>query len=191
MVMADMAGIVMKLPNREATMSAPHEEVTVYVGASPQQLFAHLDDPTRLGRHMAKPSAMMLGGSMTYEIDERGGREIGSMIRMDGAMLGVRLSVEEVVTERIPPRRKVWETRGPQQMLVIESYRMGFDIKPDGTGAHATIFIDYVPSQKGIARLLGALFGPIYARWCVRRMAQDVQAHFKNASSVQIGMSTK
>jgi len=55
---------------------------------------------------MTKPSGMMLGGSMSCEVDERGGREVGSVIRMAGTILGLRLAVEEIVTERIPPRRK-------------------------------------------------------------------------------------
>src|SRR5829696_3118637 len=134
-------------------MSAPcHEEVTVHVAATPERLFAYLDDPTRLGGHMTKPSNMMLGGSMSYEVDERGGREVGPVIRMTGAVLGLRLAVEEMVTERTPPRRKTWETRGPQRMVVIDSYRMGFDIENKDSGAGATVFIDYLPAQRGVAR---------------------------------------
>ena len=85
---------------------------------------------------------------MSYEVDERGGREIGSAIRMTGAILGLRLAVEEIVTERTPPRRKAWETRGPQRMIVIDSYRMGFDIEKKDGGARATVFIDYLPAQR-------------------------------------------
>ena len=113
-----------------------HEEVTVDVATSPERLFEYLDDPTRLGGHMTKPSGMMLGGSMSYDVDERGGREVSSVIRMTGAILGLRLGVEEIVTERIPPPRKVWETRGPQRMIVINSYD-GFNIEKTW-GARAT-----------------------------------------------------
>lgn len=34
------------------------------VVAEPATILAILDDPRRLGRHMEKPSVMMLGGSM-------------------------------------------------------------------------------------------------------------------------------
>jgi len=158
-----------------------HEEVTVHVAASAERLFEHLDDPTRLGGHMTKPSGMMLGGSMSYEFDERGGREVGSVIRMTGAILGLRLGVEEIVTERIPPRSKVWETRGPQRMIVIDSYRMGFNIENDPGGARATVFIDYVPAQSGLVRLLSLPLARAYARWCVQRMADDVKEQFGTA----------
>jgi len=93
-----------------------HEEVTVHVAATPERLFAYLDDPTQLGGHMTKPSSMMLGGSMSYEVDERGGREVGSVIRMTGAVLGLRLAVEEMVTERTPPRRKGAQHSGLEPM---------------------------------------------------------------------------
>jgi len=36
----------------------------IVVPAAPVAVFAILDDARRLGRHMEKPSAMMLGGSM-------------------------------------------------------------------------------------------------------------------------------
>jgi hypothetical protein len=42
---------------------------TVHVKASPDAVFAHLDDQTRLAEHMEKPSAVMGGGRMTYEFD--------------------------------------------------------------------------------------------------------------------------
>lgn len=150
----------------------------MHVATSPERVFEYLDDPTRLGRHMSKPSGMMLGGSMSYEFDERGGREVGSVIRMSGAILGLRLAVEEIVTERIPPRRKAWETRGPQRMVVIDSYCMGFELENEDGGARATVFIDYLPAQRGVSRFLGLVLAKAYARWCVRRMAEDAREHF-------------
>lgn len=155
-----------------------HEEVSVSAAVGADRLFAWLDDPARLGGHMTKPSFMMLGGGMTYAVDDRGGSAVGSVIRMSGTILGLRLDVEEVVTEHVTPRRKVWETRGPQRMIVIESYRMGFEVEDEGDEARARIFIDYVPARAGFTRLLGALLARPYARWCVRRMAQDAREHF-------------
>lgn len=37
---------------------------------------------------------------------------VGSHVIMTGRMLGVDLSLEEVVRDREPPRRKEWETIG-------------------------------------------------------------------------------
>ena len=155
------------------------DEATVEVRAAPDELFEHLDDQARLGTHMEKPSMMMMGGRMTYEFDEAKGRAVGSVIKMGGSFLGIRLFVEEVVTERDPPRRKVWETRGHPRILIIGAYRMGFEITSSGAHSRLRIFIEYDRPLSAIGRVLGGAAAPIYARWCVKRMADDAKAHFQ------------
>ena len=154
------------------------DEATVEVRALPDRLFDHLDDPARLGTHMEKPSMMMMGGRMTYELDEAKGRTVGSVIKMGGTILGVRLFVEEVVTERDPPRRKVWETRGQPRILIIGAYRMGFEITPAVGHCELRVFIEYDVVPSPIGRALGGLIAPLYARWCVKRMAEDARLRF-------------
>lgn len=51
-------------------------------------------------------------------------------IRLTGRAFGVQLSVEEVVFERVPPKRKAWVTTGQPNLLVIGHYRMGFETSP-------------------------------------------------------------
>jgi hypothetical protein len=157
---------------------ARHAEAAAFVAASPHRLFAHLDDPRRLGGHMEKPSAMMLGGAMRYAFDAGEGRSVGAVIKMSGDVLGFSVGLEEVITERTP-MRKVWETRGETNLLVIGPYRMGFDITPAGEGAELRVFIDYDLPQRGAGRVLGALFGAVYARWCVEHMANDAARRFQ------------
>jgi hypothetical protein len=84
---------------------------------------------------------MMLGGSMRYAFDTGGGRAIGSVITMQGDVLGLKLGLDEVITERTATR-KVWETRGVPQLLVIGAYRMGFEITPAESGADLLVSID-------------------------------------------------
>ena len=67
---------------------------------------------------------------MTLSLDEQAGRSLGSHIRLQGRVLGVQLSLEEVVTEHTPPTRKVWMTVGTPRLLVIGPYRMGFVLVP-------------------------------------------------------------
>ena len=154
-------------------------ETTTEVHAAPSQLFDHLDDQALLGSHMEKPTMMMMGGRMTYEFDEAKGRAVGSVIKMGGSILGIRLFVEEVVTERDPPRRKVWETRGRPRILIIGDYRMGFEITPSGDHSNLRVFIEYDDPPSLIGRRLGRAIAPTYARWCVRRMANDAaRLHF-------------
>ena len=155
------------------------EEAIAEARAPPHQVFDHLDDQARLATHMEKPSMMMMGGRMNYEFDDAKGRAVGAVIKMGGAFLGVRLFVEEVITERDPPRRKVWETRGQPRILVIGAYRMGFEISPTGENSTVRVFIEYDYPPTLLGRILGKLFAPKYARWCVKRMAEDAERRFR------------
>jgi hypothetical protein len=81
---------------------------------------------------------MMMGGRMTYAFDAAGGRAVGSVIKMGGSFLGIRLAVEEVVIERQPPHHKAWETVGQPRMIVISRYRMRDPRRPTGAPALVT-----------------------------------------------------
>ena len=155
-----------------------HAQSEAVVRAEPAEVFAYLDDQTRLGAHMQKRSLMMVGGRMTYEFDAARGQTVGSVIQMGGSFLGIPLFVREVVTERSPPTRKLWETRGPQRMLVIDHYVMGFETRLVAEGTALRVFIDYQLPPGLPGRWLGQLFAPVYARWCVSRMVKDASRHF-------------
>ena len=151
-------------------------EASAYAALPPAALFERLDDQTRLGEHMAKPSAMMGGGKMTYEFDEGGGRKVGSHIRMGGSAFGLTLFADEVVTERTPPRRKTWRTTGTPKLVVIAGYEMGFNIEPAGAGSRLTVWINYQLAKGPLAVVAGPWLGAMYARWCVERMVADAAA---------------
>ncbi|MDP2370566.1 hypothetical protein [Rhodoferax sp.] len=57
---------------------------------------------------------------MATELDEGRGQKVGSRIRLSGRVPGVELSVEEIVTERNPPRRKVWELRDSARYTTVD-----------------------------------------------------------------------
>jgi hypothetical protein len=97
---------------------------------------------------------------------------------MSGRVFGVPLSLEEVVTERQPPTRKVWETVGIPRLLVIGPYQMGFDVTLRGTESELRVFINYAPPSSWPGRWLGRLFGGYYARWCTQAMVDDAVRHF-------------
>ena len=54
---------------------------------------------------------------MRTNFDAFGGQSVGSHIRMSGRILGLKLSLGEIVREREPPTRKVWETVGVPRPL--------------------------------------------------------------------------
>ena len=162
-----------------------HHRSEVDVDIDAHRLFAHLDDHKRLARHMEKPSLMMAGATMRVETDALRGQAVGSMIRVTGRVLGMKLAVEEVVTERVPPLRKIWETCGEPRLLVIGSYRMGFTISPRGGLSRLVVFIDYQLPPRGIAHGLALVFGRAYAAWCTRRMTTDATNAFAGRADIK------
>lgn len=163
------------------TMPVRHEEYTGSVATGAAEVFAHLDDQTRLSAHMSKRSWTMGWGRMEVRLDAQEGKAVGSHIELDGRVFGIHLALDEVVTEREPPWYKRWRTVGEPRLLVIGQYTMGFDImETDGTRATTKlrVLIDYELPSRGMPILLGRLFGRMYARWCTRQMVQDAQRAF-------------
>ena len=155
-----------------------HMQSRARVAALPPAVFEHLDDQTRLAEHMGRSSMMMGGGRMTYEFDEAGGRAVGAHIKMGGDAFGISIFVDEVVTERDPPRRKVWRTVGVPRLIIIGPYEMGFELKPAEGETELRVWIDYDLPSAGVGRWLGAATGKFYARWCVQAMVADAVRHF-------------
>ena len=148
-------------------------ENSVVVDTPIDQVFAYLDDPKRLASHMEESSWMMAGSHMKFDLDEKGGREIGSKITMTGKILGIPLLLNEVIHERTPPNRKTWKTSGPQKLIILDQYTMGFELQPIAEKTSLRVFIDYSIPQSGLFRLLGLLLGGYYARWCTEKMVTD------------------
>jgi hypothetical protein len=153
-------------------------ESSAVIRAPADRVFAHVDDHERLSSHMSESSWMMAGGRMKIELDKGRGQEIGSRIRLAGRVFGVELSVEGTVTERIPPRRKVWETTGSPKLLVIDQYRMGFELSPLGNDSMLRVFIEYALPARAPARWMGCVLGGFYAKWCVKQMVDDAVKQF-------------
>lgn len=149
-----------------------------FIQASVNEVFAYIDDHTRLSAHMSEPSWKTGWSVMRTQLDEGRGQQIGSHIRLMGRVLGFELSVEEIVTDRVPPHRKVWETIGTPKLLVIGHYRMGFELSPQGKGSMLRVFIDYSLPENAPERWLGFLFSRPYAKWCTQRMVNDTALHF-------------
>jgi hypothetical protein len=160
------------------TMLPYHYESSAIVHSQMEQVFARIDDHTRLSSHMSESSWKMGGSRMKVEVDAALGQKVGSRIRLAGKVLGLELSVEEVVTERSPAFRKVWETTGSPKLLVIGHYRMGFDLSPRGSESMLRVFIDYALPESAAAHWLGRLFGRYYARWCTQQMVDGAVRHF-------------
>ena len=155
-------------------MTPRHFEGSAFVDASPEHVFAFVDDHSRFSSHMSQSSWMMGGGRMVVELDAAKGQAVGSHIRLSGRVFGVSLYLDEVVTRRDPPTDKVWETVGAPRLLVIGAYSMGVQIGPERGGSRLRVFIDYQLPDGPLTSWLGWLFGRLYARWCVEQMLTGV-----------------
>lgn len=154
-----------------------HYEKSAIIHASPEKIFDFVDDHSRFSSHMNKSSWMMGGGKMNVETDEEKGQKVGSHIKMEGRVFGIKLFLDEVVIEHQSTTRKVWKTVGNIRLLVIGHYQIGIEISPQNDKSSLKVFIDYnLPS--GIAWFLGYLFGGMYAKWCVKQMLSGVENNF-------------
>ena len=160
------------------SMLTRHHESSAFVPAPVEKVFGYVDDHRRLSSHMSKSSWMTGGGRMEIGLDDSRGQSVGARLRLSGRAFGVPLSLEEIVTEREPPRRKVWETTGAPKLLVIGAYRMGFELTPQGNGSVLRVYIDYALPEQAPQRWLGSLFAKSYARWCTGQMVRDAVEHF-------------
>jgi hypothetical protein len=85
-----------------SSIAVPEQDVFRYhaeshgrLQAAAEHVFAHLDDHTRLSAHMSRRSWRMGWGRLHLHLDERAGRAVGSRIRLEGRVFGVRLALEE------------------------------------------------------------------------------------------------
>ena len=144
------------------------------IGAAAATVFDYLDDPARFGEHMGRGNWRTAGMRMRYVLDATRGQAVGSLIRMEGLMYGLKLRVDQVVEVRDPPRRKVWTTLPGARLLVISSYRMGFETERlAATQCRLQVFIDYEPARPWL-RSIAAM----YARWCVAQVLSDAIGRF-------------
>ncbi len=155
-----------------------YESTGVLINANPVAVFEKLDDHRALASHMSNASWMMAGSSMNMEMDDKKGRGLGSVIKLRGRFLGIPLSLEEVVTEYSRSIKKTWATVGEPKLLIIGSYRMGFDLTSEGVQTRVNIWIEYDLPIGWAQKFLGKSLGSIYARWCVQQMMKDVQRAF-------------
>lgn len=159
------------------TMTPRQYEDSALISASPEELFAYIDDHMRFSSHMSQSSWMMGGGRMDVSVDDGKGQRVGSHIRLNGTAFGIKLFLDEVVTRREPPRIKTWKTVGDLRLLIVGHYRMGIEIRPRGIAAQLRVCIDYDLPEKNA--WLGRLFGGIYAKWCVGQMISGTRKQFK------------
>jgi hypothetical protein len=125
--MPQMAAAMHAATMREVKMTSyPFSaEARGIVEAPAEVVFDFLDDQENLSSHMSKPSGMMLGTTMKIVMEPDHTKRVGSRFGFTGSVLGIPLSVDEVVTSRAPPTSKTWVTTAEPTLWVIGQIRHG------------------------------------------------------------------
>jgi hypothetical protein len=155
-----------------------HYENSIVLQAKPEEIFNFADNHLNFASHMNKSSMMMGGGKMVTEVDDGKGQVVGSHIKMSGIVFGIKIFLDEVIIKHDSPNFKEWETVGDLKLLVIGHYRLGFEITPEDQNSKFRVFIDYDQPKSLGSKILGFLFGRIYAKWCVQNMISGVKKRF-------------
>lgn len=159
-----------------------HYEDSVLIPAEPESIFTYADDHTNFSSHMNNSSWMMGGGKMETQADEGKGQKLDSHIKMSGKVFGINLFLDEVITRHEPPIYKERQTVGKINLIVIDNYILGFEIKPESSGSLLRVYINYDLPKSAKTYWLGVLFGKMYAKWCVRQMIDSTRSHFAKQS---------
>lgn len=155
-----------------------HYEESLIIPTKAEDLFSFMDDHRNLSAHMNKSSWIMGGGKMETWVDEGKGQKVGSHIKMGGKVFGINLFLDEVITHHEPPFHKEWQTMGKINLLVIDHYTLGFEIKPQDSSSLLRVYINYNLPKSAKTYWLGLLFGKMYAKWCVKQMIKSPRDHF-------------
>lgn len=157
-------------------MKSSHK--TIAIQATPEKVFAQMDDFSKTGMHMSESSMMMMGSKLTLEQLSSNATGLNAKYHWYGKMMGMTIDFTEVVTKWMPPKLKDWETIGDAQIIIMRWYRMGFEITPNNNETMVTMSIAYEPPKGWFYRLLSFLFGGIYCNWCLNNMLNDTKKAF-------------
>lgn len=155
----------------------------IFIHASPEEVFAQMDDFSKTGMHMSESSMMMMGSKLRLEQLSPNATGLNAKYRWYGKMMGMTMDFTEVVMKWMPPKLKEWETIGDAQIIIMRWYRMGFETVPAKNGTMVTMSIAYEPPKGWFYRLLSFLFGGLYCNWCLNNMLNDTKQalELKNA----------
>jgi hypothetical protein len=151
------------------------EQYEVEILASPDKVFAHMNDINNVGWHMSGESSMpMMGSRLKLDtIDDRKG--VGATYRWKGRVMGGVIDIEETVTGWVKDREKTWQRIGKPKMIVMSDYTMHLLLTPTDKGTRVLFEIDYsLPKTPG-GWIIGKLLSRKYAKWCLQRACEDAK----------------
>ena len=150
-----------------------------FINATPEKVFAQMDDFSKTGMHMSENSMMMMGSKLKLEQLSPNATGAGASYRWYGKMLGMKMDFSETVTIWQPPKRKEWEIIGEAKIIIMSWYKMGFEISPNENGTMAKIGISYLPPKEWYYKILSFFFANWYCNWCLNNMLDDTKKNLE------------
>jgi hypothetical protein len=156
----------------------------IFIQATPEKVFAQMDDFSKTGMHMGEKSMMMMGNKLKLEQLSSNSTGVGAKYRWSGKTMGMKMDFSETVTKWQPPKFKEWETIDEAKIIIMSWYRMWFEIVPVEKGAISKLSIKYIPPKGWFFKILSFLFAKWYCNWCLNNMLNDTK---RNLEKVLLG----
>lgn len=150
-------------------------ERTMEINATPDSVFAFMDDIRNTGRHMTENSNAMMGSKLGIQWLSEQKVGLGTKYRWTGKVVGMKMDFTVEVSKWIEGKEKVWGTIGDAKMIVIDWFEMYLVTTPNDKGTTDAKLGIYYTKHKG---LWGFLLGKWYSKWCVKIMLKDTRKHF-------------
>lgn len=157
---------------------------SLLIHSTPEKIFAQMDDFSKTGMHMSESSMMMMGSKLKLEQLSTNPSGVGARYRWYGKMMGLTIDFTEAVTKWQPPLFKEWETVGDVKLIIMNWYKMWFEIIPAENGATVRLSISYLPPKQWFYLILSLLFAKWYCNWCINNMLNHTKMNLEKTLSV-------
>ena len=148
----------------------------IEIKASPQKVFAHMDDIRNVGWHMeGKRTMPMMGGKLHHELVSSHSTGVGATYHWYGKVMKMTIDFKETVTKWVENKQKVWSTLEDAKIIIMSSYEMRLNLTPTENGTKVNFEIYYELPSSIFGKLLGRLLAQWYAEWCLRRACEDAK----------------
>lgn len=145
----------------------------IIIHATPEKVFAYMDEIGNTGMHMTKSSMPMMGGKL--ELIQLSENSTGphAKFKWKGKILWMKLDFTVEVTDWKKDKVKVWETIGEAKIIILSWYKMRLLITPVKEGSLADLAISYKTPQHVFGKILAFFLADCYANWCLKSMLND------------------
>ncbi|MBX7109595.1 MAG: hypothetical protein K1X61_13165 [Chitinophagales bacterium] len=86
-------------------MKTMQKQISIH--ASPEKVFAFMDDLSKTGMHMRENSMMMMGSKLVLEQLPGPSKGVGATFHWEGKVMGMPIEIIETVTKWIESQEKV------------------------------------------------------------------------------------